>query len=152
MFSEGIALMKGNELIVEFGVVKKSILKEFDIKQEVLYADIRWENVSRIVSNKIKFTEIAKYPQVKRDLALLIDNEVTFEDIYLTAMQTNKQLIKKVDLFDVYQGDKLPENKKSYAVSFILQDEEKTLTDEKIDKAMTTIITELNQKLGATLR
>lgn len=152
VFSEGIALMKGNELIVEFGVVKKSILKEFDIKQEVLYADIRWENVSRIVSNKIKFTEIAKYPQVKRDLALLIDNEVTFEDIYLTAMQTNKQLIKKVDLFDVYQGDKLPENKKSYAVSFILQDEEKTLTDEKIDKAMTTIITELNQKLGATLR
>lgn len=152
VFSEGIALIKGNELIVEFGVVKKSILKEFDIKQEVLYADIRWENVSRIVSNKIKFTEIAKYPQVKRDLALLIDNEVTFEDIYLTAMQTNKQLIKKVDLFDVYQGDKLPENKKSYAVSFILQDEEKTLTDEKIDKAMTTIITELNQKLGATLR
>lgn len=152
MFSEGIALMKGNELIVEFGVVKKSILKEFDIKQEVLYADIRWENVSRIVSNKIKFTEIAKYPQVKRDLALLIDNEVTFEDIYLTTMQTNKQLIKKIDLFDVYQGDKLPENKKSYAVSLILQDEEKTLTDERIDKAMTTIITELNQKLGATLR
>ena len=152
MFSEGIALVKGNELIVEFGVVKKSILKEFDIKQEVLYADIKWENVSRIVSNKIKFTEIAKYPQVKRDLALLIDNQVTFEDIYLTAMQTDKQLIKKIDLFDVYQGDKLPENKKSYAVSLILQDEEKTLTDERIDKAMKTIIEELNQKLGATLR
>lgn len=152
VFSEGIALMKGNELIVEFGVVKKSILKEFDIKQEVLYADIKWENLSRIVSNKIKFTEIAKYPQVKRDLALLIDNEVTFEDIYLIAMQTNKQLIKKIDLFDVYQGDKLPENKKSYAVSLILQDEEKTLTDERIDKAMAAIIEELNQKLGATLR
>lgn len=152
MFSEGIALVRGNELIVEFGVVKKSILKEFDIKQEVLYADIKWENLSRIVSNKIKFTEIAKYPQVKRDLALLIDNEVTFEDIYLTAIQTNKQLIKKIDLFDVYQGDKLPENKKSYAVSLILQDEEKTLTDERIDKAMAAIIEELNQKLGATLR
>ncbi len=152
VFSEGIALVKGNELIVEFGVVKKSILKEFDIKQEVLYADIKWESVSRIVSNKIKFTEIAKYPQVKRDLALLIDHEVTFEDIYRTAIQTNKQLIKKIDLFDVYQGDKLPENKKSYAVSLILQDEEKTLTDERIDKAMKTIIEELNQKLGATLR
>lgn len=152
VFAEGIALVKGNELIAEFGVVKKSILKEFDIKQEVLYADVKWENVTRIVSNKIKFTEIAKYPQVKRDLALLIDNEVTFENIYLTAMQTNKQLIKKIDLFDVYQGDKLPENKKSYAVSLILQDEEKTLTDERIDKAMAIIIEELTQKLGAKLR
>lgn len=152
VFSEGISLVKGNEVLVEFGVLKKQILKHFDIKQEVLYADVKWENVCKFVSDKIKFTEIAKYPEVRRDLALLLDENVTFESIYQIAEQTDKKLVKEIDLFDVYQGDKLPQGKKSYAVSFILQDEEKTLTDQQIEKTMSKILSNLTEKLGASLR
>lgn len=151
-FSEGISLVRANEVLVELGTVKKSILKHFDIKQEVLYADVKWENVIKLVTDKIKFTEIAKYPEVRRDLALLLDEDITFESIYQIAEQTDKKLVKEIDLFDVYQGDKLPQGKKSYAVSFILQDEEKTLTDEKIEKTMSKIVSNLTEKLGASLR
>jgi phenylalanyl-tRNA synthetase beta chain len=152
VFSEGIAINKGNSILAEFGVVKKSILKHFDIKQEVLYANIRWEAVIKLVSDKIKFTEIAKYPEVNRDLALLLDESVNFENVYQTIKQTEKKLIKAIDLFDVYQGDKLPEGKKSYAISLVLQDSEKTLTDSQIEKTMSKIISELTDKLGAVLR
>lgn len=152
VFSEGISLVKGNEVLAELGVVKKSILKHFDIKQEVLYADVKWMSVIKLVSEKIKFTEITKYPEVRRDLALLLDENVTFESIYQIAEQTDRKLVKEIDLFDVYQGDKLPEGKKSYAVSFILQDQEKTLTDQQIEKTMSKIISNLTEKLGASLR
>ncbi len=152
VFSEGISLVKGNEVLAELGVVKKSILKHFDIKQEVLYADVKWMNIGKLVTEKIKFTEIAKYPEVRRDLALLLDENVTFESIYQIAEQTDRKLVKEIDLFDVYQGDKLPEGKKSYAVSFILQDQEKTLTDQQIEKTMSKIISNLTEKLGASLR
>lgn len=152
VFSEGISLMKGTEVLAELGVVKKSILKHCDIKQEVLYADVKWMSVIKLVSEKIKFTEIAKYPEVRRDLALLLDENVTFESIYQIAEQTDRKLVKEIDLFDVYQGDKLPEGKKSYAVSFILQDQEKTLTDQQIEKTMSKIISNLTEKLGASLR
>ncbi|MFA7446412.1 MAG: phenylalanine--tRNA ligase subunit beta, partial [Flavobacteriaceae bacterium] len=123
-----------------------------DIKQEVLYANIRWEAVIKMVSDKIKFTEIAKYPEVRRDLALLLDENVSFESIYQTVKQTEKKLIKAIDLFDVYQGDKLPGGKKSYAISLMIQDNEKTLTDSQIEKTMSKIISELSEKLGASLR
>jgi len=152
VFSEGVSLVKGNEILTELGVVKKSILKYLDIKQEVLYADVKWGSVIKLVTDKIKFTGIAKYPEVRRDLALLLDEDVTFEDIYQIAEQTDKKLVKEIDLFDVYQGDKLPEGKKSYAVSFILQDEEKTLTDQQIEKIMSKILNNLTEKLGASLR
>src|SRR5690606_7856179 len=152
VFSEGISMVKANDVLVEFGVLKKSVLKHFDIKQEVLYADVKWENVIKFISDKIKFTEIAKYPEVRRDLALLLDQSITFENIYQIASQADKKLVKEIDLFDVYQGDKLPEGKKSYAVSFILQDEEKTLTDQQIEKTMEKILSNLNNELGASLR
>lgn len=152
VFSEGIALVRGNDVIAEFGVVKKQILKHFDIKQEVLYADVKWETAIKFVSDKIKYTDIPKYPEVRRDLALLLSDEVSFEQIYQIAEQSDKKLVKEIDLFDVYQGDKLPEGKKSYAVSFILQDAEKTLTDEQIEKTMSKILSNLTEKLGATLR
>jgi len=152
VFSEGIALVKGNDVIAEFGVVKKQILKHFDIKQEVLYADVKWETAIKFVSDKIKYTDIPKYPEVRRDLALLLSDEVSFEQIYQIAEQSDKKLVKEIDLFDVYQGNKLPEGKKSYAVSFILQDAEKTLTDEQIEKTMSKILSNLTEKLGATLR
>ena len=152
IFGEGIALYIGSECLVEFGTVKKSILKHFDIKQEVLFADFNWEAVHKLVSNKVKFAEIAKYPEMRRDLALLLDKDVTFENVYRVAKLTEKSLLKSINLFDVYEGDKLPEGKKSYAVSFVMQDNSKTLTDVQIDKVMSKIMTQLEKELGAIQR
>lgn len=152
VFAEGIAMACGNDTLVEFGTVKKSILKHFDIKQEVFYADFNWNLVLKLIGTKIKFTDIPKYPEVRRDLALLVDENVAFDAIYTIARQTEKSLLKEVNLFDVYQGKNLPEGKKSYAVSFILQDNSKTLTDEQIDKILNKLQKNFENELGASLR
>lgn len=152
VFAEGIAIACGNDTLVEFGTVKKSILKHFDIKQEVFYADFNWNLVLKLIGTKIKFTDIPKYPEVRRDLALLVDENVAFDAIYTIARQTEKSLLKEVNLFDVYQGKNLPEGKKSYAVSFILQDNSKTLTDEQIDKILNKLQKNFENELGASLR
>ena len=152
VFAEGIGIGIGEETLVEFGTIKKSILKYFDIKQEVFYADFNWALVLKLISNKIKFADIPKYPEVRRDLALLIDENVSFDSIYKIARQTEKTLLKDINLFDVYQGKNLPEGKKSYAVSFTIQDSSKTLTDEQIDKVMSKLQKNLATELGASLR
>lgn len=152
VFAEGIAMMVGEETLVEFGTLKKSILKHFDIKQEVMFADFNWNLVLKLISNKIKFTDIPKYPEVRRDLALLIDENIAFDAVYKIARQTEKSLLKNILLFDVYTGSNLPEGKKSYAVSFTLQDHSKTLTDEQIDKVMLKLQKNLASELGANLR
>ncbi len=152
VFAEGIAIAIGEDILVEFGTVKKSILKHFDIKQEVLYADFNWNLVLKLISNKIKFTDIPKYPEVRRDLALLLDENVTFENLYKIARQSEKSLLKNVNLFDVYTGANLPEGKKSYAVSFTIQDNTKTLTDEQIEKVMNKLQKNFVTELGASLR
>ena len=152
VFSEGIAIAIGNDTLVELGVVKKSILKHFGIKQEVFYADFNWALILKLISTKIKYTEIPKYPEVRRDLALLIDQNVTYESIYTLAKQTEKTLLKDVNLFDVYEGQNLPEGKKSYALSFIIQDNSKTLTDTQIDKIMSKLQNNFETELGASLR
>lgn len=153
IFSEGLSLSLGKLKLVEFGLVKKPILKHFDIKQEVLYAEFNWDKVLEAATyNKLKFTDIPKYPEVKRDLALLIDNNITFKEIYNIAQQSERNRLKNVNLFDVYQGDKLPEGKKSYAVSFTIQDNEKTLKDKEIDKIMSKLQSSFEKQLGAELR
>jgi phenylalanyl-tRNA synthetase beta chain len=152
VFSEGIALAIGKEIIVELGTIKKGILKHFDIKQEVLFADFYWGRIQKYVSTKIKFTDIPKYPEVRRDLALLLDESIPFEKVYQIAKQTEKTLLKEINLFDVYQGKNLPEGKKSYAVSFTIQDSTKTLTDAQIDKTMSKLQGNFEKELGATLR
>ena len=152
VFAEGIALANGNNVLVEFGTVKKTILKHFDIKQEVFYADFDWNAVLKSISNKIKYVEISKYPEVRRDLALLLDESVAFEDIYSIARKTEQSLLKEITLFDVYVGKNLPEGKKSYAVSFTLQDESKTLTDSQIEKIMSKLQNNFQTQLGAQLR
>jgi phenylalanyl-tRNA synthetase beta chain len=152
VFAEGVALAIGKEIVVEFGTVKKNILKHFDIKQEVLYADFAWARIQKYISNKLKFTDIPKYPEVRRDLALLLDDTVSFEQLFKLAKQTEKKLLKDVNLFDVYQGNNLPEGKKSYAVSFTIQDENKTLNDKEIEKIMTKLQANFEKELGATLR
>ncbi|WP_299523778.1 phenylalanine--tRNA ligase subunit beta [Winogradskyella sp.] len=153
VLSEGMSLSLGKKTLVNFGLVKKSVLKHFGISQNVLFADFNWDNVLEMAQhNKIKFSEIPKYPEVRRDFALLLDNAVTFEDIHTIAKQTEKQLLKNVNLFDVYEGKNLPAGKKSYAVSFTLQDEHKTLTDKQIDKIMSKLQANFESKLGAELR
>ena len=153
IFSEGITLSLGKIKLVNLGVVKKSILKEFSIKQEVLFADFNWDNLIKLAGKKkLKVTELPKYPTVKRDLALSLDIEIAFKEIYNLAFQSEKKLLKEVDLFDVYEGDKLPEGKKSYAVSFVLQDETKTLADKQIDKVMQKLQQTFEKNLGAALR
>ena len=152
VFAEGISIVVGEDILVEYGTVKKSILKHFDIRQEVLFADFNWNLVLKLVSNKIKFTEIPKYPEVRRDLALLVDENVAFDSIYKIAKQSEKSLLKNISLFDVYNGKNLPEGKKSYAVSFTIQDHSKTLTDEQIDKVMHKLQKNFATELGASLR
>lgn len=153
VFSEGISLGVGKKTLVEFGLVSKKILKHFDIAQDVLYADFNWDNVIEMAKhNSVSFKELAKYPSIRRDFALLLDNAVTFEDIDTIANQTEKRLLKDVDLFDVYQGEHLPEGKKSYAVSFKFQDEHSTLTDKQVDKIMSKLQSNFEEKLGAELR
>lgn len=151
-FTEGLAICFGNDILVELGSVKKSITKQFDIKQEVYYAEFNWDLVLKLLLNKIKFTAIPKYPEVRRDLSLLVDTNSTFENIYSIARKTEKALLKNINLFDVYEGKNLPEGKKSYAISFIIQDETKTLTDNQIDKIMSKLQQNFETELGATLR
>jgi len=153
VFSEGIVLSLGKNKLVEFGVIKKKILKEFGIKQEVLFADFDWTSILSISGKKkIKVSMLPKFPSVKRDLALLLDQKITFKEIYDLAFQSERNLLKDVGLFDVYQGDKLPEGKKSYAVSFLLQDNNKTLEDRQIDKIMQKLQQSFEKNLGAVLR
>jgi phenylalanyl-tRNA synthetase beta chain len=153
IFSEGLSLSLGKTKLVEFGIIKKQILKAFGISQDVLFADFNWDNVLDVVKhNTIKFKDIPKYPKVRRDFALLLDDNVTFESIYTIAKQSERQLLKDVNLFDVYQGKNLPKGKKSYAVSFTLQDEHKTLTDKQIDKIMNKLQASFEKQLGAELR
>jgi phenylalanyl-tRNA synthetase beta chain len=153
VFSEGIIFSLGKKKLVEFGVVSKQIRKEFGIKQEVLFADFDWSTILLISGNKkIKVSNLTKFPSVKRDLALLLDEKVTFKEIYDLAFQSERNLLKDVDLFDVYQGDKLPEGKKSYAVSFVLQDQNKTLEDRQIDKIMQKLQQSFEKNLEAVLR
>ncbi len=152
IFAEGISVINNEEIIVEFGTIKKSICKNFDIKQEILFADFNWSVVLKLLSNKIKYTDLTKYPEVRRDLALLVDENTTYNTIYKIAKSSEKSLLKSINLFDVYTGPNLEKGKKSYALSFILQDPTKTLTEDQIEKVMTKIIKTLEKELGIVLR
>lgn len=154
IFSTGMTIEnRGGKKLVEMGVLSKKLLKAADIAAPVYYAELNWTALMKVVrKNKVLYTEISKYPAVSRDLALLLDNGVEFAAIEEIARQTEKKLLKKVELFDVYEGKNLPAGKKSYAVNFILQDETKTLNDKQIDAIMNKLITNLKNKLGAELR
>ena len=144
---------RGGKLLATFGVVSRKILKAFDIDSEVYYADINWKELMKAIKgNAVYYKEISKYPAVRRDLALLIDKKVQFAEIERIAYETDRKLLKSVELFDVYEGKNLEAGKKSYAVSFMLQDENATLNDKQIDKFMQKLITNLQNKLDAKLR
>ena len=144
---------KGGKRLATFGVVSKKLLKAFDIDNEVYYADLNWKELMKAIrSVKISYKEISKFPAVKRDLALLLDKNIQFAEIEKIAYETEKKLLKEVELFDVYEGKNLEAGKKSYAVSFLLQDETQTLNDKMIDKIMSKLVKNLEDKLGAKLR
>ena len=153
IFQEGINFQKGKLKLVEFGVVSSKILKKFGIKQEVLFADFDWKTILNILEKEnFNVKPIPKFPEVKRDLALLLDENISFKEIYNLALQTERNLLKQVDLFDVYTGDNLPKGKKSYAVSFVLQDTNKTLEEKQIDKIMQKLQNAFTKHLKAELR
>ena len=154
IFSTGIELKnRGGKVLVEMGVVAKNLQRKADISAPVYFADIHWTALMKAVkNNKVEFAEISKYPSVSRDLALLVDKGVEFAQIEQIARQSEKKLLKSVELFDVYEGKNLPAGKKSYAVNFILQDSEKTLNDKAIDAIMNKLINNLKKQLGAELR
>lgn len=144
---------RGGKLLATFGVLHKRLQKAFELDNEVYFADLNWKELMKAVKgNVVVYKEISKYPAVKRDLALLIDKKVQFAEIEKVAYETDRKLLKSVELFDVYEGKNLEVGKKSYAVSFTLQDENATLNDKQIDKLMQKLIANLQNKLNATLR
>jgi len=152
-FSEGLSFSKNDKLLVEFGTINKSITAAFGIDAETFYADFKWDEVlEEIATDNFKLKAIPKFPKVKRDLALLIDESITFDSLKKTAQKTEKKLLKNINLFDVYTGSELPEGKKSYALSFTLQDEKRTLTDKQIDKIMKKLHQNFESEFGASLR
>ncbi|HRC66426.1 MAG TPA: phenylalanine--tRNA ligase subunit beta, partial [Bacteroidales bacterium] len=152
-YDQGIELFFGNELLAWVGIVAKAMLQKFDIRQEVVAAVVNWDKVSSFPREmNIEFEEIPRFPEVRRDLALLLDNHIKFAEIEALAWKTENRLLRQINLFDIYVGENIGPGKKSYAISFILQDKEKTLTDEDIDKTMAKLITAFEQKLGAQLR
>ena len=154
IFSAAIVLEnRGGKKLGEMGILSKKTLKTADVSQPVYYAELNWTALMKLVrKQKVLYTEISKYPAVSRDLALLVDKNVEFAQIEDIARQTERKLLKRVELFDVYEGKNLPEGKKSYAVNFILQDEQKTMGDKQIDAIMQKLIAQLTAKLGAQLR
>lgn len=154
IFEDSISIVtKADKIIAELGVVAYKLTKNMGITNEVFFADIYWDNLLKAVKKHVvEYKEISKYPAVSRDLALLVDKTVEFEQIKEIAYSTEKKLLKAVELFDVYEGKNLPEGKKSYAVNFILQDEQKTLNDKQIDSIMNKLIDNLTKRLNAELR
>ena len=151
--SYGISYRKGEKILVEFGIVSRKSLKKLDINSEVFYADFDWDLIVRSVrNNKISYTEVSKFPSVRRDLSMLLNKDISFEQLKQIALKTERGLLKEVNVFDVYVGDKLPEGKKSYALSFLLQDEEKTLTDKQIEAIMQKLILNFEKQAGAEIR
>jgi phenylalanyl-tRNA synthetase beta chain len=153
LFAEGITISSKKTPLVELGVLKKKLTKAFGMDTEMVYADFKWDAILEALSQRaFVLKPIPKFPQVKRDFALLLDENISFSDLKNTAEQTEKSLLKEVSLFDVYTGENLPDGKKSYALSFTLQDENKTLTDKQIDKIMKKLQARFEKDFGASLR
>ena len=154
VFSAGLTMeTRGGKVLGEVGVISKKVQKQFGLDNPVYYAELNWTALMKATKKiEVLFKEVPKFPEVSRDLALLVDNSVEFAQIEQIARQTEKKFLKKVELFDVYEGDKLPAGKKSYAVNFILQDEEKTMGDKQIDAIMQKLIANIKKQLNAELR
>jgi phenylalanyl-tRNA synthetase beta chain len=154
IFVEGLTYStNGGKEIATIGTISNSLLKQFGIKQKVYAAEVSWAPILNFIKrHKITFKELPRFPEVRRDLALLVDETVSFAELRALAFKTEKKLLKKVTLFDVYRGDKIPSGKKQYAISFLLQDTEKTLTDKYVEEVMNRLFSAFSDKFGASLR
>lgn len=153
LFSEGLSVTAGGRELFSFGAVSSRIKKMFDLKADVYYLEMDFGLfVKSVRKHKVSASELSKFPEVRRDLAMLVDKEVTFAQLRSIALATEKKLLRNVTLFDVYEGDKLPSGKKSYALGFVLQDSERTLTDQIIDRIMNNLITQFQRQAGAEIR
>ena len=155
LFSEGLAynLPGSHQRLAVMGTISPARLKQFGIKQPVFAAEINWPTLFTLIKrNKIKYSELPKFPEVRRDLAILLDESVSYADLRKSALRVGKKLLKQVGLFDVYRGDKIAEGKKQYALSFVLQDLEKTLTDNDVERVMSKLLSTFQNEFGATLR
>lgn len=153
VFNAGLSYQRNNLPIAEIALVKQSLLKNFDLRNDVFYAEVNWENLMKARGDhKVKYKDLPKFPEVRRDLSLLLDKSVTFDQIREIASKTEKKLLTRINLFDIYEGERIEKNKKSYAVSFILQDPEATLTDERIDRIMKRLMEAYQKELSAEIR
>lgn len=153
IFSEGLEYRYNNVLIAQIGFIAKNILKTMNINADVFYGDLRWTVILKSVKNhKVAYSPLKKYPEVKRDLSLLVNKEVQFNTLKALAFKAERQILRSVDIFDVYEGPNLPAGKKSYALSFILQDDEKTLNDKQVEKTMNRLVSVYEQEAGAQIR
>lgn len=153
IFAEGLSYFIGEKRLADLGTVNSSLLKMFGIKQPVFAAEISWKVLlNAIKKQKILYKELPRFPEVRRDLALLVNEDVTFAELRKCAFKIEKRLLKQVVLFDVYRGDKIPEGKKQYALSFTLQDPEKTLTDKYVEEIMSRLLSAFSDTFGAQLR
>lgn len=152
LFDYGMRLIKGTKEIGKIGKVKTALVKDFGIRQEIFYADLNTALLFKSANPKFVVQEVAKFPEVRRDLSLVLDKHVTFEEIRELVLATEKRLITEIIAFDVYEGDKIPQGKKAYALGFTLQDENKTLTDEEIEKVMTRLMSAFETRMGALIR
>jgi phenylalanyl-tRNA synthetase beta chain len=152
VFSGGLQYIHNNTCVIKAGSINADILNIYDIEKEVFFAELNWDYLLTLIDDTAVFDDLPKYPEVRRDLALLIDDSINYSSIEKLAFQTEKKFLKRVNLFDYYKGKNIPEGKKSYAVSFILQDLNKTLTDKEIEQIMKGIILSLEKNLKAELR
>ena len=152
LFDYGVTLIRGKKDFGKVGKVKQAFLKDFGVKQDLFYADLNTSLLFQNANPKLVIQEVAKFPEVRRDLSLVLDKQISFDEIHNLIMEEEKRLIKNIIAFDVYEGEKIPTGKKAYALGFTLQNETKTLTDEEIDKTMERLMVALQEKLGALIR
>jgi len=153
IYATGIIYRFNNKDLAELTIINPDIALRFDIRNDIFYAEVNWSNLIEIVRNhQIRYRDLPKYPEVRRDLSLLLDKAVTYNQIKDLAFRTEKQILRRIQLFDVFGGEKIEPGKKSYAVSFILQDIEKTLTDDRIDRIMKKLMDAYVRELGAVIR
>lgn len=153
IFSDGLKYSLNNTEFVQFGIVNRKLIQQFDLKNPVYFAEFNWDYVMKLIkNNKVTFEELPRFPEVRRDLSLVINKDVRFDKIRVVAQKTEKKLLKEINLFDVYEGDKIDSSKKAYAMSFILRDAEKTLTDQEVDGIMQKLLKAFETEVGAQIR
>ena len=153
IFSSSLAIKKNEDILVQFGMIEKATIRKFDLKEDVIYADFNWDTIVKYAAKKpVRHLEISKFPAVKRDLSMLIGSEISYSQLENIAYKTEKNLLREIRLFDIYEGDKIETGKKSFALSFILQDDKQTLTEQQIGKVMDKLMAAFEKEAGAEIR